>query len=68
MGLGLMIVLQAFLNIAVVIGVFPVTGIPLTFISFGGTSLITSLFFVGIILNISKTNSLKEYEVQQQSQ
>jgi len=54
MGLLLMLIYQAFLNIGVVIGVLPVTGIPLTFISFGGTSLVTSLFYMGVILNVSK--------------
>ncbi len=63
MGAGLFICLQAFINIAVVIGLLPVTGIPLTFISFGGTSLITSLFYIGVILNISNSVMLKEYKV-----
>ena len=54
MGLLLYIVFQALLNIGVVIGVLPVTGIPLTFISFGGTSLVVSLFFVGVIMNVSR--------------
>ena len=53
-GLTLMLVMQALLNMGVVIGVLPVTGIPLTFISFGGTSLAMSLFFVGVVLNISR--------------
>lgn len=53
-GLNACLVFQAWINIAVVIGMLPVTGIPLTFISFGGTSLITSMFFVGIILNLSR--------------
>jgi cell division protein FtsW len=53
-GLTLMLVVQAIINIGVVIGVFPVTGITLTFISFGGSSLITSMFYSGVILNISK--------------
>ena len=52
-GLLMMIVVQAFLNIAVVIGLMPVTGIPLTFISFGGTSLLTSMFYIGVMVNIS---------------
>ncbi len=52
--LVLFLVLQGLINIGVVIGVLPVTGIPLTFISFGGTSLITSLFYMGVVLNISK--------------
>ena len=48
------LVFQAAINIGTVISVFPATGIPLTFISFGGTSLIMSLFSVGVILNISR--------------
>jgi len=57
-GLVLLLVVQAMINIAVVIGMMPVTGIPLTFISFGGTSLITSLFFMGVIMNISLNETL----------
>lgn len=64
MGCGLLICIQAFINIAVVIGLLPVTGLPLTFISFGGTSLITSLFYIGIILNISNDNELKAYSIR----
>ncbi len=48
------IVLQAIINIGVVTGSMPVTGVPLPFISFGGTSLLFSLMGVGILLNISK--------------
>lgn len=51
-GLSLVLVLEAIININVVIGMFPVTGIPLTFISFGGTSLIVSMFSVGVMQNI----------------
>ncbi len=50
----LFLVIQAYLNIGVVIGVFPVTGIPLTFISQGGTSMVMSLISVSILLNIRK--------------
>ena len=46
---------QAILNMGVVVGLLPTTGIPLPFLSFGGTSLILSSFAVGILLNISKT-------------
>lgn len=64
MGCCLFVCLQAFINIAVVIGLLPVTGIPLTFISFGGTSLITSLFYIGVILNISNSIILKDYKLK----
>lgn len=48
------IALQALVNIGVVTGTLPVTGITLPFVSFGSTSLIFSMMGVGIILNISK--------------
>ena len=47
------IVFQAFLNIGCVVGVMPITGKPLPFISSGGSSLITSLIMVGIMLSVS---------------
>ncbi len=53
-GLTFMMVIQAMINISVTIGIFPTKGIPLPFISNGGTSLITSLIIVGIILNVSR--------------
>lgn len=45
---------QAFLNMAVASSFFPVTGVTLPFISYGGTSIIVSLAMIGILLNISK--------------
>jgi len=53
-GLTTMIVVQALMNIAVVTASMPVTGIPLPFISFGGSALIFTLTGVGILLNISR--------------
>lgn len=53
-GLTGSIVLQAILNVGVVTGSLPVTGVPLPFISFGGTSLVFTLVSVGILLNISQ--------------
>ncbi|MES2930257.1 MAG: putative lipid II flippase FtsW [Patescibacteria group bacterium] len=49
-----MIIAQSFMNIASIIGVFPLTGVPLVFISHGGTALLLSLGIMGIILNISR--------------
>ncbi|MBI4653334.1 putative lipid II flippase FtsW [Candidatus Kuenenbacteria bacterium] len=46
--------IQIFVNIASMVGLFPITGIPLSFISYGGTSLATSLAAAGILINISK--------------
>ena len=53
-GITTMITAQAFINIGVVIGVLPTTGIPLPFLSSGGTSLLVTLFGVGLILNVSR--------------
>ncbi len=50
-----MVTLQSFMNIASIIGVFPLTGVPLVFISHGGTALLLSLGIIGIILNISSS-------------
>ncbi|GAA0495015.1 stage V sporulation protein E [Salinibacillus aidingensis] len=49
-----MIVIQVFINISVVIGLIPVTGITLPFISYGGSSLTLTLLSMGILLNISR--------------
>jgi cell division protein FtsW len=54
MGCTFLIVIQAFINIGVVTGSWPVTGVPLPFISFGGTSLIVSLVAVGLIANVGR--------------
>lgn len=53
-GLTTMIALQAALNIGVVCGILPITGIPLPFLSFGGSSLVPTLAGVGMLLNISR--------------
>lgn len=53
-GLVTLIVAQSFLNIASLVGLFPLTGVPLVFISHGGTSLAIALAAAGIILNVSK--------------
>jgi len=52
-GLTMVIALEAFINIAGVMGLIPLKGLALPFLSYGGTSLIMSLTMVGILLNIS---------------
>jgi len=56
LGIGIItgIVVQALFNISVVISILPAKGIPLPFISYGGSSIIVTLFAVGILLNISQ--------------
>ena len=54
MGITTWITSQAIINIGAVIGVLPVTGIPLPFVSFGGSSLIITMAAVGILLNIAR--------------
>jgi len=54
-GITFWITLQAFVNIGSMIGILPLTGIPLPFISYGGSALVTELVGVGILLNISKS-------------
>jgi len=51
-----MIIAQAVINICVVVGLIPVTGLTLPFISFGGSSLLTCMVSIGILLNISRQN------------
>lgn len=52
-GITSIIAVQAIINIAVVTGSMPVTGVPMPFISYGGTSLVINLMAMGILLNIS---------------
>jgi cell division protein FtsW len=59
MGIASMIGIQAMINIAVAAGRLPVTGIPLPFISYGGSSLLLTLLSVGILLNISRYQETK---------
>jgi len=59
-GLSLLIGLEAFVNMAVCLGLLPTKGLALPFISYGGTSLVASLVAVGILLNISsRTEALR---------
>ncbi|MFN5181903.1 MAG: FtsW/RodA/SpoVE family cell cycle protein [Bacteroidota bacterium] len=62
-GLSFGIIFQAFINMAVAVGLFPVTGQPLPLVSSGGTSILFTLTALGIILSVSKWS-----EVEKQSQ
>ena len=53
-GITCMVVVQAFINISVVLGIMPTKGIPLPFVSYGGSSLFVTLACVGVLLNITK--------------
>lgn len=53
-GITTWVVVQAFINIMVNISLFPITGITLPFISYGGSSLVTTMIGMGVLLNISK--------------
>ena len=53
-GLAFGLIIQASLNLCVVVGLIPVTGVTLPFISYGGSSLLVSMISIGIILNISR--------------
>jgi cell division protein FtsW len=53
-GITSMVILQALFNISVVLGLVPTKGIPLPFISYGGTSLFVTLACVGVLLNITQ--------------
>lgn len=54
-GFTSLLMIQVFINIAVVIGLIPVTGVTLPFVSYGGSSLVISMFMMGIIYNVLKT-------------
>lgn len=57
-GITTMICLYGLVNAAVACGLFPVTGLPMPFVSYGGTSLLASGVLIGILLNISRAGAL----------
>lgn len=63
-GLTMLISVQGIVNIAMVIGCFPVTGIPLPFISYGGSSLIMNIISVGLIYGTT-VQSLRETDLEE---
>lgn len=60
MGLALMMVVQAMINMAVAVGAFPVTGQPLPLISRGGTSTFVNCAYIGMILSVSHYGKKKK--------
>jgi cell division protein FtsW len=59
-GFMTLIIAQAFLNIGAMVGVAPLSGLPLPFISHGGTALMSTLAALGIVLNVSKYRTFKK--------
>ncbi len=59
LGITLMLVLQAFFNISVVLGMVPTKGIPLPLVSNGGSSMLMNLLAVGVLLNISQHQQME---------
>ena len=68
MGLALMLVFQAFINMAVAVGLAPVTGQPLPMVSRGGTSTILTCCYLGMILSVSKTAKKIDEEAETATQ
>lgn len=58
-GIVILVTVQSFMHIASITGVFPLTGVPLPFMSLGGTSLLVCLTAMGIVLNVSKFSMRK---------
>jgi rod shape determining protein RodA len=52
LGITFMFVIYLFINVGMTLGLMPVVGIPLPFMSYGGTALLTNLISVGILINI----------------
>jgi len=59
-GISAWFLIQIFINIGAMMAIVPLTGVPLIFISYGGSSLLISLFSIGILLNISKYTKEEE--------
>jgi len=51
-GVAAMLSLQMFVNVGMVVGIMPITGIPLPFVSYGGSSMLANCVAVGLLLNI----------------
>ena len=58
-GLTMLLSLQALLNLGVVLGLFPTKGLPLPFISYGGSAFVANCVAVGILMNIARTSQIR---------
>lgn len=71
-GISSMFAIQAIINLGAISGLLPITGVPLPFVSYGGTSLVVSLFSVGILNNIARhvnyNRNLKELTTEEEKQ
>ncbi|GIK30289.1 MAG: cell division protein FtsW [Chloroflexi bacterium] len=67
-GVTLWIISKALLNIAVMLALVPPTGIALPFISFGGSSMVTVLVGVGLILSVQRANNVREFAAERRGQ
>lgn len=54
LGIGILVVTESFMNIAAMLGIMPISGLPLLFVSHGGTALVIILMAAGIVANVSK--------------
>ncbi len=64
-GLGFLIILQAMINMGVSVGLLPVTGQPMPFVSMGGTSMMATGFIIGMILSVTRDIEKEETEFQE---
>ncbi|MFN8276387.1 MAG: FtsW/RodA/SpoVE family cell cycle protein [Chitinophagales bacterium] len=67
-GMGVMLVLQAMINMAVAVGLFPVTGVTLPLVSMGGSSVVFTSIAFGIILSVGRHIELSEEEIQEETE
>ena len=68
MGLAILMTIQAVINMAVAVGLFPVTGQTLPLISKGGSSIVMCSFYFGIILSVSRSNDLRIARQREEAQ
>jgi cell division protein FtsW len=59
-GIGSWFIVQAFINISAMVGLAPLTGIPLLFVSHGGTAMAIGMAAFGILINISRQTNLPQ--------